>query len=120
MANHPRPLRLDGQDDAQHASWLSQSQKERGQASEAPGPALRSTNPFHHGFTPHTPHQGIASHAPISPSASAGPSHQPGGALERAPTLGSYFSIEEVPRTTYSDQDLADIARLLRNTGRTP
>jgi hypothetical protein len=36
---------------------------------------------------------------------------------QRTCTLSSYFSSEEAPRETYTDQDLADIARLLRESG---
>jgi hypothetical protein len=106
-----------------HDPWLPKSQQQPARVSDAPGPALRSTNPFYRGFTPQTPHQGIASRPPMSPPAFSGFSEvaqQQRVPIERAPTLGSYFSIEEVPRTTYTDQDLANIARLLRETGRTP
>jgi hypothetical protein len=101
--------------------WLLESQQQPAQVSDAPSPALRSNNAFYRGFTPQTPNPGIASYAPLSPSVSSGFSEvaqQQRVPIERAPTLGSYFSIEEVPRTTYTDQDLADIAQLLQETGR--
>jgi hypothetical protein len=105
----------------QNTPWLPNSQQAPGHIPNVHGPVLRSNNPFYRGFAPQASHQGTPSRPPISPSASSESpevAQQQRAAVEQSPTLVSFFSVEEVPRTAYTDQDLANIARLLQETGR--
>ena len=81
---------------------------------------LMSNNPFFRA-PPQAYYQDDVPRSPISPSSSskfAGEAKRQTASLERQQSLRSYFSIEEVPRTSYTDQEFADIARLLEGTDR--
>ncbi|KAF2798698.1 kinase-like protein, partial [Melanomma pulvis-pyrius CBS 109.77] len=78
---------------------------------------MRSNNPFLPNFTAHLPLHG-ASSSSVSSSRAPVLGSRPTAQLERQKTLSDYFSIEEVPRRSYTDQEFADIARLINETGR--
>lgn len=86
-----------------------------------PASGFSLTNPFyrhvhHHTSEPH--HDSIPSVIPPSSSKKEEQSIRRLAPLERQSSLGDYFSVEETPRTSYTDTELVEIARLLRETKR--
>ena len=95
----------------------SQQQLFAGSSDSAPLVALQSNNPFRPHYTPRQTHA-LESSSPLKSPSSPLLTLRQATQAERQRSLGDYFVIGEVQNEKYTDQDLANIARLLKESGR--